>query len=65
MRTLLAGLTSVVVLTLSLVACTGCPLTPGGPSGKKVGQVEIRGELGYYRHLDPVTGQGAVSLRAA
>ncbi len=28
------------------------------------GEVQLTGELRYYRHIDPVTGQGAVEIHA-
>jgi hypothetical protein len=65
----LSRLTSFLVLFLTgpWWAAGSGQLTPSlrvDPSPSSACELRLAGELRFYRHIDPVTGQGAVSLQA-
>jgi hypothetical protein len=57
---LLSTLTSPVCVTR-----TGHVAAESGPLPKAPSQVRVAGELRFYRHIDPMTGRGAVALVAS
>jgi hypothetical protein len=69
MHTHFQRLVFLLALSLNSSCWAGCSQAlphsdPTKPTAVSAEEVQLAGELRYYRHIDPVTGQGAVSIYA-